>query len=234
MAFASRCGVTLDLDGICFDAQALDVDGAEKRPNLMAGRDFENIVRALFNEELGALIQVRRKIVQSLPPCCAKPACLTISSACSTSGTKSASSATPRNCCAKSASTCSAPGPKPATRCRPARQPELRPAGVRPHPRYQRSRPVAADRLRSAGRLHQGLSQLGAKPRMAILREQGVNSHYEMAAAFDRAGFQSVDVHMSDILAGRVNLKDFKGLVACGGFSTATCSVPARAGPRPS
>ncbi len=46
-----------------------------------------------------------------------------------------------------------------------------------------------------------------------------MNSHYEMAAAFDRAGFQSVDVHMSDILAGRVNLKDFKGLVACGGFS---------------
>ena len=61
MAFASRCGVTLDLDGICFDAQALDVDGAEKRPNLMAGRDFENVVRALFNEEVGALIQVRRE-----------------------------------------------------------------------------------------------------------------------------------------------------------------------------
>ncbi|MDQ1363785.1 MAG: phosphoribosylformylglycinamidine synthase [Pseudomonadota bacterium] len=59
----------------------------------------------------------------------------------------------------------------------------------------------------------------GAKPRMAILREQGVNGQVEMAAAFDRAGFTSVDVHMSDILAGRIALKDFKGLVACGGFS---------------
>jgi phosphoribosylformylglycinamidine (FGAM) synthase-like amidotransferase family enzyme len=60
---------------------------------------------------------------------------------------------------------------------------------------------------------------ISGRPRVAILREQGVNSHYEMAAAFDRAGFASVDVHMSDILAGRVSLKDFKGLVACGGFS---------------
>jgi phosphoribosylformylglycinamidine synthase len=54
---------------------------------------------------------------------------------------------------------------------------------------------------------------------MAILREQGVNSHHEMAAAFDRAGFAAVDVHMSDILAGRVSLDKFAGLVACGGFS---------------
>jgi len=54
---------------------------------------------------------------------------------------------------------------------------------------------------------------------MAILREQGVNGQIEMAAAFDRAGFESVDVHMSDLLAGRTDLSDFKGLVACGGFS---------------
>ncbi|WP_427979790.1 phosphoribosylformylglycinamidine synthase [Agarivorans sp.] len=59
----------------------------------------------------------------------------------------------------------------------------------------------------------------GIKPEMAILREQGVNSHHEMAAAFDRAGFAAVDVHMSDILAGRVSLDKFAGLVACGGFS---------------
>jgi len=56
-------------------------------------------------------------------------------------------------------------------------------------------------------------------PRMAILREQGVNGHIEMAAAFALAGFACVDVHMSDLIAGRVDLKDFKGLVACGGFS---------------
>jgi phosphoribosylformylglycinamidine synthase len=59
----------------------------------------------------------------------------------------------------------------------------------------------------------------GAAPRMAVLREQGVNGQIEMAAAFDRAGFEAVDVHMSDVISGRVSLKEFNGLVACGGFS---------------
>lgn len=59
----------------------------------------------------------------------------------------------------------------------------------------------------------------GVRPQVAVLREQGVNGQVEMAAAFDRAGFAAVDVHMSDILAGRVSLEAFKGLVACGGFS---------------
>ncbi|MFK8329176.1 phosphoribosylformylglycinamidine synthase [Pseudomonas sp. BJa5] len=59
----------------------------------------------------------------------------------------------------------------------------------------------------------------GVRPQVAILREQGVNGQVEMAAAFDRAGFNAIDVHMSDILAGRVDLETFKGLVACGGFS---------------
>ncbi|EKO3658439.1 phosphoribosylformylglycinamidine synthase [Vibrio metschnikovii] len=59
----------------------------------------------------------------------------------------------------------------------------------------------------------------GSKPNMAILREQGVNSHVEMAAAFDRAGFNAVDIHMSDILTGQVALDEYHGLVACGGFS---------------
>ena len=58
-----------------------------------------------------------------------------------------------------------------------------------------------------------------ARPRIAILREQGVNGQMEMAAAFDRAGFAAADVHMSDIIAGRVTLGDFSGFAACGGFS---------------
>ena len=58
-----------------------------------------------------------------------------------------------------------------------------------------------------------------ARPRVAILREQGVNGEVEMAAAFARAGFTAIDVHMSDLHAGRVSLADFKGLAACGGFS---------------
>ncbi len=59
----------------------------------------------------------------------------------------------------------------------------------------------------------------GVRPKMAVLREQGVNGHVEMAAAFDRSGFDAVDVHMSDLLANRTRLADFTGLVACGGFS---------------
>ncbi|MDX8381484.1 MAG: phosphoribosylformylglycinamidine synthase [Ghiorsea sp.] len=57
------------------------------------------------------------------------------------------------------------------------------------------------------------------RPKMAVLREQGVNGQVEMAAAFYKAGFSSIDVHMSDIIQGRVSLEDFQGLVACGGFS---------------
>ena len=56
-------------------------------------------------------------------------------------------------------------------------------------------------------------------PRVAILREQGINGQVEMAAAFTRAGFTAVDVHLSDVHSGRVSLDDFRGLVACGGFS---------------
>ena len=59
----------------------------------------------------------------------------------------------------------------------------------------------------------------GSRPSVAILREQGVNSQVEMAAAFTRAGFRAVDVHMTDLLSGRVSLRDFRGLAACGGFS---------------
>ncbi|TNH04246.1 phosphoribosylformylglycinamidine synthase [Testudinibacter sp. TR-2022] len=59
----------------------------------------------------------------------------------------------------------------------------------------------------------------GVKPRIAVLREQGVNSHVEMATAFDRAGFDAIDVHMSDLMNGRLTLETFNALVACGGFS---------------
>ncbi|EKD28181.1 MAG: hypothetical protein ACD_79C00397G0002, partial [uncultured bacterium] len=57
------------------------------------------------------------------------------------------------------------------------------------------------------------------KPKVAILREQGINGHIEMAAAFDLAGFESIDVHMTDLLNNKINFNDFKGFVACGGFS---------------
>ncbi len=58
-----------------------------------------------------------------------------------------------------------------------------------------------------------------SRPRVAVLREQGVNSHVEMAYAFTEAGFEAFDVHMTDLQTGRAKLQDFKGVVACGGFS---------------
>ena len=66
---------------------------------------------------------------------------------------------------------------------------------------------------------HRAVLRGGLRPRVAVLREQGVNGHVEMAAAFDRAGFTAVDVHMTDIIAGRHTLQDMQGLAACGGFS---------------
>jgi len=68
-------------------------------------------------------------------------------------------------------------------------------------------------------KIHAAYINTGAKPKMAILREQGVNGQVEMAAAFHRAEFDSIDVHMSDIISGSVSLDSFKGMVACGGFS---------------
>nr|WP_298415918.1 phosphoribosylformylglycinamidine synthase [uncultured Halomonas sp.] len=84
---------------------------------------------------------------------------------------------------------------------------DLRDPGLSATPTFEVNENVAAPFINTA------------RPRLAILREQGVNGHVEMAAAFDKAGFESIDVHMSDILSGRQSLTDFKGLVACGGFS---------------
>ncbi|MDR2837430.1 MAG: phosphoribosylformylglycinamidine synthase, partial [Azonexus sp.] len=219
MAFASRCGISLDLDGLCFDAAALDVDGAEKRPDLMAGRDFEHIVRALFNEELGALIQIRRADRERVTPIlrgCGVPYHFvgTVNDGDEIRVTRN------------------------ARRILRESRIDLQRAWSETSYRMQslRDNPVCAgqefDRILDAA--DPGLSpkltfdpaedfttvyHAARRPRLAILREQGVNSHYEMAAAFDRAGFAAIDVHMSDILAGRVNLKDFTGLAACGGFS---------------
>ena len=80
--------------------------------------------------------------------------------------------------------------------------------GIRPRLGYEPDEDVAAPFVRT-----------GVRPRLAVLREQGVNGQLEMAAAFDRAGFDCVDVHMSDIMEGRVTLGQFRGLAACGGFS---------------
>ncbi|MDR0528015.1 MAG: phosphoribosylformylglycinamidine synthase [Zoogloeaceae bacterium] len=209
MAFAARCGVTLEMDALC---------AAEKIPDVNDGR--ERLIRALFNEEAGALLQIRRhdrdRVEEILRQHALSWAFVGFPNAREeiliTRG---------------------------GERLFAERRADLRRAwsetsfhmqSLRDHPDCARE---AFDRLLDAG--EEGLSPFltfdpeedvarvylnrGARPRVAILREQGVNSQYEMAAAFDRAGFAAIDTHMSDLLAGRVHLASFQGLAACGGFS---------------
>jgi phosphoribosylformylglycinamidine synthase len=83
----------------------------------------------------------------------------------------------------------------------------------------RRSGPALATELRSAAG-HRGADDCdAARPRVAVLREQGVNSQVEMAAVLDRAGFESHDLHMSDLLGGERDARGVSGLIACGGFS---------------
>ena len=222
MAFATHCGLSIDMDGLCYDPLMNDVDGNEKKPNLLAGRSFELLMRALFNEELGAVVQIRRAErdkAMGILRAAGLSACTTFIGS-----------------------------PNPWDEVRVIRNAkavlrekriDLQRAWSETSFRMQqlRDNPACAqqeyDRILDTA--DTGLSvtltfdpaedmaapfiNVGARPKVAILREQGVNGHVEMAAAFDRAGFASVDVHMSDILAGRVALADFQGAVACGGFS---------------
>lgn len=218
MSFASHLGVSLNLDALCYDPLMNDVDGIERAPQLLDGRMRDRMVAALFNEELGAVIQVRRDdrsaVMQTLRDA-GLGACSHII------GTLNATDEIRvwRNA-------------KPAFI---AKRVELQRAWSETSYRIAQLRddPACAqeefDSLLDAD--NPGLSMNltfdpaatfaigGNKPRMAVLREQGVNGEVEMAAAFDRAGFDCVDVHMSDLMAGRVQLADFKGLAACGGFS---------------
>jgi phosphoribosylformylglycinamidine synthase len=223
MAFAGHCGVTVSLDGLVFDPSGDDVDGF-KRANeeQLAGRLRERALQALFAEELGAVLQIRAadrtRVMQLLRSLGIGEIAHLIGSL----NTRDEIVFT-RNA-------------KPVLK---ETRVDLQRAWSETSFRMQqlRDNPECAqeeyDRILDAG--DPGLSfalsfdssdkdfsnkKSGkAKPRVAILREQGVNSQVEMAAAFTRAGFEAVDVHMSDIIAGRAALDGFKGLAVCGGFS---------------
>jgi phosphoribosylformylglycinamidine synthase len=218
MAFAAHVGVTVNLDMLAYDEAAHDVEGNERRPELMLGRDFERVLAALFAEELGAVIQIRSsdrgKVFERLA--------------------------------GLPAQVIGSPNPRDELRlvrnaksvfAAPRVELERTWSEVSFRMQHLRDEPACAkeefDRI--LDREDPGLSAVlsfdpaediaapfiakGARPKVAILREQGVNGHVEMAAAFDRAGFDAHDVHMSDIAAGRVSLADFKGIAAGGGFS---------------
>jgi phosphoribosylformylglycinamidine synthase len=135
----------------------------------------------------------------------------------------------------KSAWTCSVPGPRPAIACRPCATTRMCAAGIRCL--AERTTPAcAAPGFRSRRGRGRALHPHRARsPAVAILREQGVNGQIEMAAAFHRAGFDAVDVHMSDISPGRVSLNRLqRAWPPAAASPTATCWAPARAGPSPS
>ena len=201
MAFASRCGLTIDIDDLC--------DGSP------AGR-----LGALFSEELGAVVQVRRSVRN------------TVLSTLQMAGLGARLIGSPdrngdlRVTCKTDMVLCE----KRVDLQRAWSETSFRMQSLRDNPECAQQE---FDRILDT--TDKGLSvtlsydpaddiaapfiATGARPKMAILREQGVNSQIEMAAAFHRAGFASVDVHMSDILSGRVSLAGFNGAVACGGFS---------------
>jgi phosphoribosylformylglycinamidine synthase len=222
MAFAGRAGVTVYLDNLAFDPKQLDVDGHERQTDVLAGNLEERIVGALFNEELGAVLQIRR-------------------------GERDAVMKTLRDLgLSRESHVIGHPNATHDVRVVVNGKPVLAEkraalhrawSGVTHHIQRLRDNPKCADeeydRILDEGDpgLHAHLTfdmkqdiaapyiAKGARPKIAVLREQGVNGQQEMAGAFDRAGFAAFDVHMSDIIAGRVKLSDFKGFAACGGFS---------------
>ena len=235
MSFASHVGVSLNLDGLCYDPLMNDVDGSERFPQI-AGRLRDKVVTALFNEELGAVLQIRladRSAVMQTLRDAGLGAC---SHAIGTTNTADAVRiwrnakavfATVRSDLQRSWSEVSFqiarlrddPG------CAQEEFDALLDAG---NPGLSMTLVNSAGATGSQSvapspgegrRVHSGPAILGQRPKIAILREQGVNGQVEMAAAFERAGFAPYDVHMSDLQAGRVHLAGFKGLAACGGFS---------------
>jgi phosphoribosylformylglycinamidine synthase len=222
MAFAAHSGATIYLDPLVLDPRTHDVDGHERESELMAGALDERIVGALFNEELGAVLQVRRADRDAILAALREAG---LSRESHVIGHPNADGEL-----------------RFIVNAKPVfarKRSELHRAwsSVTHHIQRLRDNPACADqeyeRLLDEG--DPGMSARltfdpaediaapfiakASRPAVAVLREQGVNGQMEMAAAFDRAGFMAVDVHMSDIIAGRVSLADFKGFAACGGFS---------------
>jgi phosphoribosylformylglycinamidine synthase len=222
MAFAARAGVTVNLDLLAYDAAAHDVDGSERKPELMLGRDLEHVLAALFAEELGAVIQVRasdrRRVLERLADIPTQVI-----------GTLNARDEVRLVRNAKPAFAAPRVEFERAWSEVSFRMQQLRDdpgcaleefdrildrqdPGLSVALSYDAAEDIAAPYIGAA-------VAKGARPKVAILREQGVNGQVEMAAAFDRAGFEARDVHMSDLASGRVSLSQFKGFAAGGGFS---------------
>jgi phosphoribosylformylglycinamidine synthase len=219
MAFAGRCGVTLSLDAIAFAAAADDVDAFKRDAGeQLAGRAKDLALQALFSEELGAVLQIRASDRARVMAALRAAGLGEHSHVIGSLNPRDELRITRNNRVVFAA--------KRAELRRTWSETTWRMQTLRDNPECAREE---YDRILETD--DPGLSVLlaheakniaistGTRPRIAILREQGVNGQVEMAAAFDRAGFESVDVHMTDLIAGRASLEGFKGFTAGGGFS---------------
>lgn len=221
MAFAGRCGLTINIDLLTIDPFAADWGDFKIRPDQVAVQRDELTLKALFSEELGAVIQVARSDRSEVLECLRRHGLSKV--AFEIGGTNPRDSIEiyrdakcifqrPRSALQKIWSSVSAE--IAARRDHPdcvQEESDLPEQTVAP--RIQLGPEFVGRRATLAS------SVLAGRPKVAILREQGVNGHVEMAAAFDRAGFEAWDVHMSDLMSGRIRLAEFAGLAACGGFS---------------
>ena len=223
MAFASHIGISINVDMIAVDVdQEPDYGDAKNWAQQVSGRRHEQTIRALFSEELGAVIQVRRDdrdAVFSILRKLGLSSCSHVVAKTNTNGRieiwRDAKNifAEPREVLQKLWANTSYQIAR--LRDNPACADSefsllenLSDPGMSPKLTFDFTEDVAAPFILK-----------GARPKVAILREQGVNSHVEMAYAVNMAGFDSFDVHMSDLLSGKARLEDFRGLIACGGFS---------------
>ncbi|HEX7155997.1 MAG TPA: phosphoribosylformylglycinamidine synthase, partial [Burkholderiaceae bacterium] len=226
MAFAGRSGITLNVDVLAFDPDASDSGDYKIRPAQVEVRRRERMLRALFSEEPGCLIQVRaadrtqvmeelrRAGLGALSHVVGKPnARDTLEVWCDARAAIKIGRRELHKVWGEVSWRIARLRDNPD--CADAEYASIDDEADRGLSMSLTFDP-AADAASAAGGLR---SAAGARPRVAILREQGVNSQYEMAAAFDRAGFMAVDVHMTDLLSGRVSLAQFQGLAAGGGFA---------------
>jgi phosphoribosylformylglycinamidine synthase len=223
MAFAGHVGVSLNVDMLTLDPNhEFDYGDAKDWAKQTSGRREDRTIRALFNEELGAVIQVRAQDRDAVLAALREHGLSACSHVIGKINERDAIEIyrdakkiyeAPRTELQRAWSEVSwrisRLRDNPA--CADAEYDTLLDAadpGITPQLSFDPAQDVAAPFIGK-----------GARPRVAILREQGVNSHLETAYAFDRSGFDAYDVHMSDLLAGRATLADFAGAVACGGFS---------------
>ena len=223
MAFAGRSGLAINLDILTMDSEhAADQGDAKNWATQVAERRNEMSLRALFNEELGAVIQVKTEQrsevmdilrAHNLGACSheiGKPnATGVISIMRDAKEVYRETRSSLHQIWSKTSWQIARMRDNPA--CADAEYARLideTDPGMQPRLSFDPQQDIAAPFIAT-----------GARPKVAILREQGVNSHIETAYVMHKAGFTAVDVHMSDLIAGRAKLADFKGLIAVGGFS---------------